>query len=528
MTWNQETLWIRKWGGVCQGSVPEHIPLGMFADALNYQLIENGALSPRFGFDLVAQGIPAPDGKPVKSILHADMDGTYRLLVATTHHVYEVTLGDGAWNCLYTIVDTGAGRVTFAPLNGNAGPLVVWGNGSDPLQQWDGTSVTELTDAPRGRPVAFKNYLTVFGIAGEPGKVQFAAYPGRTDLWTRGGVELYVEMQGQVTSAFQFAGNLVVFTRTRTELFAGDPNQVLGMSVLSSTIGCVTHETVADCGGILTWLSQSGVQAWDGGGAFPAANLSNPDDSTHPDVVSSRIQRDLDLIDWTSADAITGLYDSVRQRYLLSAWIRPIAAGEAEPRTWCFDFRFRAWHPWTLEATALAMFMKEETGRLAVIAGTSTGYLREQGWSRFKDEDSPATYTEYDYWAQSGAHDFGEPNTEKTFRAITVGSSGGIYPWVSGARTIQVMFTGEFYRISGGTATGTTPAQGFVLGTSVLGDEITEPESRYFEKRVPIALRAKHLTFKWFKTTTENRIAVSAFGISLIPGGKRHILVGND
>jgi hypothetical protein len=456
------------------------------------------------------------------------MDGTIRLLAATESNVYEFIPGTSTWTSIYAIPAGATKRMLFALLNANAGPLVVFGDGNCPLQKWDGTTVSACTGAPVGRPVAYKNYLAVFGIATSPGRVQFSALPGDTGTWTSGGVLLFVEMQGQVTSCFPFGGGLVVATQTRAEFFPGDPQQVLGMSVLSANVGVACHETVADCGGIMTWLSQGGVMAWDGGGSFPTANISNPDDSGHPEQVSSRIQRDIDKIDWTQIQRATGLFDPVKQRYLLSTWIQEVAGGFSEARTFTFDFRFKAWHPWTLEATGLALLLNSATNRLEVLAGTAAGYLRKQGWSRFKDEDSPAVYTTYNYWAKSGAHDLGDPNSEKVFRAITIGSTGTIYPWVTGTRTVLAATIGEFYRTSGGNASILSPATGFVLGTSVLGDIITDPSQRYWEKRAPIALRAKHLTFRFYNSGSDNTIGISALGISFVPSVKRPILVGTD
>jgi len=527
MTWNQETVWIRRWGGVAQGAVPEHIPLGMFSDALNYQILENGALAPRMGFDLLMSA-SSPDGTAVKAIFPADMDGTTRLLVATSRNVYEVNPAIGGWTSIYAIPSGATRRMLFALLNANAGPLVVFGDGNCPLQKWDGTTVSACTGAPVGRPVAYKNYLAVFNIPGSPGRVQFSALPGDPDTWTSSGVALYVEMQGAVTSAVPFGGGLVVATQTRAEFFPGDPQQVLGMAVLSANVGVACHETVADCGGILTWLSQSGVMAWDGGGAFPSANLSNPDDSAHPEQVSSRIQRDIDKIDWTQIADASGVFDPNKQRYLLSTWIQEVAGGFSESRTFAYEFRWRAWHPWSLEATALAMLLDPGTNRTEVIAGTTTGYLRRQGWSRFKDETTPGVYDTYDYWAKSGAHDLGDPNSEKIFRAITIGSNGTIYPWVTGTRTVLAATIGEFYRTSGGNASVISPATGFILGTSVLGDVITNPTERYWEKRAPIAMRAKHITWRFFNSGSDNTVGISAFGISFVPSVKRPILVGKD
>ena len=531
MTWNQQPVWIRRWGGVCQGAVPEHIPLGLFSDALNYEITQAGGLAPRMGFHF-ASALPAPDEKPIRTIFPADMDGTVRILVATSLNVYEYTPDLNKWSpSLYSIVGgESAARMTFALLNGNACPMVVWGNGADPMQVWDGSTVIPCAGtAPMGRPISYKNYLVVFNIVGSPGKVQFGIIPGDPNTWTSGGQEKFVEMQGKVTGVFPFSG-LVVFTETRTELFSGDPDQAQGMAVLSATIGCQVHESAADCGGVLVWLSQGGIMAWDGG-SFPSVNLSSPDDSASVDAVRSCVQRDVDLIEWKHPELISGVYDPLRRRYMLAAKARKTPAGVLISRTLTYDFRFKAWLPWDLDASFLAVTVSPVTRRQVVLAGLSCGHISKQISSAPSDEihgEAPHSYREYDFWAKSGDHDLGDPDMEKVFRAITICSTGSAGVGITGARTFKAKFRGEFDRTDGGEADIATAPTGFVLGVNVLGDALSASDA-YLEKRGPLALRAIHINWTFFGKGRAQAMVLSAFALHFIPWSKpRQILVGPE
>ena len=526
MSWNQQSIWIRRWGGVCQDAIPEHIPLGLFSDALNYEITQAGGLAPRMGFHY-ASALGAPDGKPIRTIFPADMDGTIRILVATSHNVYEYTPDTNTWSAsLYPIIGTNSARMTFALLNGNACPLVVWGNGTDPMQCWDGKTVVPCSGTPPvGRPVAYKNYLVVFDILDSPGKVQFGIIPGDPNTWTSGGQQKFVEMQGKVTGVFPFSG-LVVFTESRTELFSGDPDQAQGMAVLSTTIGCQIHETIADCGGVLVWLSQAGIMAWDGA-SFPTVNLSAPDDSSNVDQVRSCVQRDVDRIEWKQPNLLSAVYDPLRRRYMLAAKARLTPAGALISRTLTYDFRFKAWFPWDLDASFLAVTVSPVTKRQVVLAGLETGHVSKQILNAPSDQIE-GSFREYDFWAKSGDHDLGEPEMEKVFRAITVCSTGSAGLGTTGARTFKAKFRGEFDRTSGGETDIQTNPSGFVLGVSVLGDALTTGPS-FIEKRGPLALRAIHINWTFFGTGRSQAMILSAFGLHFVPWSKpRQLLVGTE
>lgn len=510
---------VTNWGGVIQDAIPGNIPLGMFSDALNFELTRQGGLHPRLGFAKYAT-TPTPDGRSIRQIFWADLDGDLRLLVSTDQHVYEFIRASDTWSLIYTMTSTSTKRMGFALLNANTAPIVIFGNGVDPLKQWDGTTVTNCVGAPVGRPVAFKNYIAVFDIVGYPGKVQFSINPGDPDVWIYGGQEKYLEMRGKVTSIFPYGGGLLVYTETRTEFFVGDPDYAQGMTSLSETIGCSSHETVADCGGYLTWLSQAGVVVWTGGAAFPTANLSDPEPINGQ--LFSTIQRDIDRIDWNSRELISAYYNSEKKKYYLSAKLINYVGSEPFWRTLVYDFKYKAWFPWDLEITAAEMIVDDRNRQLA-LSGTYEGLLRYQTSDTLADEIASGS-NEYEFWVKSGDQCFGTPFQDKVFRELIFSIGGVVEDIPPGNRTLKVDIHGEFSRYGVNDIDVNQTSGGFTLDISVLGDALTEGY-RLAKPVTKIALRAKY--FNWLVSGSGIKQSVNLVGLNIgyRPYSRRSTLV---
>lgn len=514
-----KTVWIRRFGGVVQNAIPEQIPLGMFADALNYELTSDGGLHPRLGYKLYAAAA-APDGKPIRTIFAADFDGVIKLLVATSHHVYFFVKSSDTWTSIYTITNTTAARMSFCLLNAATAPVVVFGNGADALQKWNGTTTSACTGAPIGRPIAFKNYVCVFDIPDHPGRVQFAVEHGDPDVWSYGGQIKTLEMRGKITSAFSYAGGLVVFTETRTEMFVGDPDYAQSMNVLSETVGCAAHETVCDCQGMLVWLSQAGVIAWNGAATFPTTNLSDPD--TSDGSARSRVQRDVDRIAWSSRDLISAYFDPARKKYHLFAKLQASLGGEVFWRCLVYDFKYGAWFPWDLEGTAAETFIDSSTGRQTPLIGTFEGTILTRSTEVLTDAAVGSTRG-YDYWARSGDYDFEMPNHEKIFREVIFAFGTNIEDTSLGPRTITIALRGEFDRISAADASVVSETGGFVLDVTVLGSELAEGY-RFSERMVRVAIKAKHINWRFFGSGSGNAVNLTSMAFSFRPVANRSIM----
>ena len=168
---NHQTNWITQWGGICQGRHDSLIPPGYFYDTENYCLNPDGTLGPRPGLEVLAT---CPDGFPPIKVFTGDWDGTPIMLVSTKKHVYKFNKANNSLTLIYTWSST-CKRASFALINPNTNPHIVMGNGIDAMAVYDGTTAEELTEtnAPKGLPIEYKNYVAVFGIPDHPGRVQF-------------------------------------------------------------------------------------------------------------------------------------------------------------------------------------------------------------------------------------------------------------------------------------------------------------------------------------------------------------------
>lgn len=508
----QNTItWFREFGGVCQAPVGESVPPGLFADGLNYEVNTAGELVPRKGASTL--GV-AGDLTAVRSIFPADFDGTIRILVATDQSVYEVTKDGLLWTKLVDI-DVAGDRVTFALLNSQDNPVVVFGNGAMPLRKWDGTTVSACGgSAPPGRPFAWKGYCGVFGISGLPGRVQFNFFKdgiSDPDVWLvddTPGTERFLEMQGTVTSCFPCSAGLLVFGPTRTELFTGDPDNPGALSLLSETTGNSCHEATADAGGATIWMSRTGINVWDGGSSFPSARISTP---TNPKT--SNIGTDFPKIDPSMMAYAAGVFLPERRAYLFSA--SKFGDGHTPVRSWIYLFDRGAWFPWSLSATALAVYSDPELADVGLVGTAGGSLLSLDGTLENKDGG-----TEFEFWIQTGDLDMGLPDNVKIFRSIQIGFRG------KGTRTFQVLLDSEAGRDEDTGTIAISPG-GFRIGVNVVGDALSELQ-RYCEARVPISTRAKHFAIKFYGSTYAHTVALSCFALEWRPDSRRYGLLQHE
>lgn len=515
---NHETLWLNRWSGICQGRFETDVPPGYFRDTLNYSISVTGAIAPRAGFSSLTR---TPDNAPPIAIYPMDWDGALNIFVATEEHVYRITFTSAevpVWTLIHTWA-TDATKVTFAPINTSTAPHIVFGNGADTMQKFDGTTTTALSaDAPKGFPVAYKNYLAVFGIDGYPGRVQFNINNGDADTWLYGGIPRTLELQGTVTSLYPFTG-LLIFTDRRTEMFNGDPDEIQGKAVLSETIGCVEHKTVVEAEGIVVWLSYAGITYWNGGGAFPTGILSD-----HEGERISNISEDMRRVSWKDRKLFSFTYNPVLRQLFAAVRLTKKDFSGTEFRTYNYDMYNQAWFPWDLEAHTIAVSISPTSSRAMTLSGMADGTIAymEPGLSNASHLDvQAATSREFDYYIKSGSFDFGTLEHNKTIRAVTMRlspTSGS-----EGAREIVMSFFGDF--IDADMQDTTQLAFGFVLGVGRLGDLLSGVED--LEVRRPIAIRAKYFSWRIQGKGSLNSMPIQAIGLSFRAHSRRSTMVWN-
>jgi hypothetical protein len=511
----KEITWVSQFGGVYQSTPGERIPLGAWSDALNHRFTLSGELTARPGAEKI---VTEAGGLPIISEFMADFDGTIRRLVATMTKVYEL-LDNDTLSLLYTF-PTSHHRPTFAQLLEASSTVVVFGNGKDRAQKWDGSTVSDcVADTPNGRPIVWSNYLGFFDIDGYPGLVQFAIAPNDPDSWYDiNGDGIYLYAVGQVTSAYPYAGGLIVFTVTRADFYTGDPGLGFAPNPLSKVVGCVEHFTVVDCDGLLFWVGRGGGYVWDGGGVFPSDLLTSPHDNT-----KSNIGEDARTFTWEDMTVFSSAYLPAKKQLWLSGQKRPIPGGDIVNRTWIYFFDYAAWMPWDLEARSLSVYAPISGMQEEILMGSVDGSIRKLAFGTYSDV-SASTTTEYQFYLEAGDLDMGAPNHEKTFRGIHFHVRKPEGDLITAARTIHVQLMGDFLSDIQQSGDVDITSPGFILGVSILGTDALAP-FREDEKFIRFGIRTKHFRFKIFGEGADNAAAISSLGLELRGGPKKETLV---
>ena len=645
---NHQTQWITQWGGICQGRHTTLIPEGFFEDVVNFALNPDGSLGPRPGVETL---IVTPDGfQPIK-VFSADWDGTPLLLVSTKKHVYRYVPNNAeqmaatSQNGTFTLIHTwpsNCTRASFALINPNTTPHVVMGNGIDPMALYksDGTTTPMSSEgvfgkAPIGLPVEYENYLAVFGIPGQPGKVQFNRTNGyierttsnvenyiinksndlyylpsdfnhfKTDMksaiselrdnngnviaaanyeviedngsyfirirnitlparvfvdyesvsddpWLKDGIEIFLELQGEVTALYPFGG-LMIFTDKRTELFSGDPDKAEGQRVLSATVGCAGYDSVIEAEGCVYWIAQQGICRWDGSGTFPAEILSDENAATGR---ASNISEDMRRINWKEREKFSAAYDNINRRlyFFVDHYIKTPLNPTLRSDIFVFELKNSSWYRWTFADRIRKVYFanvpsisqdvvmldgrmllsSEDDQRLLMI---SFDFYNE----KFKDEvrvsSSAVENRNYLYFARSGAMSQGTTENDKIYRALTLKTTPN-YKNYNGAHKIFVLVSGDMQTDLSDYLTTTEEitqcaraavfrvAYNFIMGISQMGDRLTMFHCS--EQRRPVAIKAKYLTFEIYGEGPGNAMPISGLGISFRTYSNRSTLTWDN
>jgi hypothetical protein len=505
------------------------IPPGFFKEALNMEITRKGALAPRQGMDKLSE---TPDGNPIINLETFDWNGTDRTFVATREHVYEFSFdvsGDPEWTELYEYTVL-CSKITFALFNASTSPFLLFGNGKSLIIEYDGTGIDVLPpDSPEGFPFEYMNYIVVWGMEDNPGRVQFSALPGDTSAWDNGGVPITIETEGTVTGLANFVG-LVIFSGRKARIFHGDPQAPQGLMSLSDTIGCVEQKTVAEAEGILLWMSYNGIAFWNGSGMFPTGFLSEREGER-----LSNISEEMLRVAWSMSKQFCTHYQFDTRQLFVSLKIIPPDYGPRESRTYVFDLKRQAWMPWDLEAPAMTMLVANikhtigeetvSTPRKLLLIGTEDGTLGilGEGAPQVLLRDETVTgEREYDFFATTSTFDFGDSTVNKIYRAVMARLWRQNTPGMDGIRRVNISLNGDFKTQSVDDASLRCPFD-FVLGLSQMGDPlgINYPT----EVGQPVALRSKYLSITVHGKGNINGVVIDAIGLSVKPRSKRRGLI---
>lgn len=271
-----------------------------------------------------------------------------------------------SWNgSSWTVVVSGLNtdkKWSFTNYKGNfADVSLIMANGVDPVKVYDGSAVTNLSNAPVGMNYVVSHNNRLYGAV--KNELHHSALRKATD-WTTvdESGHLVIENNGgeEITGVVSGTGKIVVFmTHSIHELYGNGPHNYQ-MQVISEDIGCVSHHTAVMVGGVLFFLSHDGVYRYSGG-AVPRKDFALP------------VQGFIDRVNpkaWTEAVAGTD-----GERYYISL---PLDGATTPTITLEFDPRFNTWNIWDYEFTPSAyariedrIFIGANESRIVELGGTT-------------------------------------------------------------------------------------------------------------------------------------------------------------
>lgn len=268
-----------------------------------------------------------------------------------------VLRSDGTWTDNVGALSATA-QCSFTNFKGNFSDYnLLIANGVDPVQKFDGTTLSALTNAPAGGKYIDSHDNRVYCAVGN--SIKFCALRKAED-WTSvddaGEIVLETKEGEDISGIKAGPGHLVVFTpHTTYELYGNGPTNYRMMNV-SEKIGCVSNASAVMAAGVLYFLGHDGIYQY-AGGSIPKKEFSLP------------IQA---LIDQISVDdrsqCVGGTYLS---KYYLTI---PSSPGNFDTILE-YDTIFKTWHVWkTSDPTKFFATLKE-----VFYQGTNSGKVNKLG-----------------------------------------------------------------------------------------------------------------------------------------------------
>ena len=184
---------------------------------------------------------------------------------------------------------TGVSKVRFESFNWGASKFAM-ADGVNPASTWDGTTYVQLNGgyAPSAPSLvaAFNNHLFLAGDPSEPHNLYFSAPIDETN-WADGGV---VNVGFEVVQLKTFRNEMYIFGRNNIKRLVGDNRANFDLQTVTSNLGCVAPDSVAEFNGEILFLAPDGIRPVTGTdriGDIELATLSKPIQSIFEDYTAN-------------------------------------------------------------------------------------------------------------------------------------------------------------------------------------------------------------------------------------------------
>lgn len=245
-------------------------------DGYNFVTSNYPVFSTRMGYSLLGASIARVLGLGVHkdtTLVGTFADGSMRRLDGST------------WVSLATGLNTSANWSWANFKGGFSGIYLLAANGTDPVKQFDGATVTNLAGAPAGMNYIEQYADRVWGIVGNT--LRASGYRLATD-WTSAmppdaiddSVSFFAEIEspdGETINALKAGlGRLVIFKPSAMYELMGYSPSDYRVQPISSDIGVINNRCIAVLQSGMYFLDDGGVYVYRGDGVAPNKNFSKP------------------------------------------------------------------------------------------------------------------------------------------------------------------------------------------------------------------------------------------------------------
>lgn len=178
---------------------------------------------------------------------------------AAAHSASDTVLQD------WTLIDsgrTGAEKMVFDKVHFAGTDYLVFCDGVNAPSHWNGSTVTDISDASIPDPslvVSFKNSMFFAGMSASPNEVVFTA-PLTLDDFASGNGAGSFAIDSPVTSMIVFREELYIFAARRIYKLTGNTSADFVLQPVTREIGCENHFTVQEFAGDVVFLGADGIR----------------------------------------------------------------------------------------------------------------------------------------------------------------------------------------------------------------------------------------------------------------------------
>ncbi|MBB6672627.1 hypothetical protein [Cohnella nanjingensis] len=297
--------------------------------------IDDNSLVDGYGWDM--DDYPALKVRKGRTEIGTSVNGRTMLLTNfnTTHLVRKVglILQFNAGSTWVDIATTSIATDTDATNFDIRGPALILTDGNNTPSYWNGVTMTNLSQMPKGKYVTADN-LRVYtaGVDGSSDTLYYCAFQDATN-WTAtnnaGAVQYYTANGGGITALRAFGVGVWVFKKDSFAILyhTGDSRLAYRLQPQSDNIGCVSFKTLVEVGPFLFWLGMDDVYI---GGGDAAKQIGQP------------IRRYLNNIN-RNAIATSFAFGTNRRYYLCI----PTGSNTYPDTCLVYDYVFKQWYPYS-------------------------------------------------------------------------------------------------------------------------------------------------------------------------------------